>query len=184
MRKDILKLYFVAIVPEGKVFDEILAFKNEMSDRFNSKAALRSPPHITLHMPIKWQEENENKLIAPLSELASRYKPFNVNLQGFGAFQPRVIYVKVEENMVLDALQAAIQKTARSVWHIYPKSTNTRPFNPHVTIGFRDLNKPMFFKAWQEFEQRDYVSTFQVKDICLLKHNGKSWDIFHRSPLH
>ena len=41
--------------------------KQEFANRFNSKAALRSPPHITLHMPFKWKEEKEVKLIDVLS---------------------------------------------------------------------------------------------------------------------
>jgi len=177
------KLYFVALVPGGNVFDEVLALKHEVHERYQSKAALRSPPHITLHMPIQWQEENENKLVISLDDLAGEYKPFPIDLDGFGAFPPRVIYVSVSENQELSKLQAAVQKLARAIWHIYPKSTNTRPFTPHMTFAFRDLKKPMFFKAWQEFEQREYTGQFMAKDICLLKHNGKHWEILHRSPL-
>jgi hypothetical protein len=40
----------------------------------------------------------------------------------------------------------------------------------------------MFFQAWEKFERQDYKEQFLAKDICLLKHNGKSWDVLHRSP--
>ena len=50
-----------------------------------------------------------------------------------------------------------------------------RPFHPHVTIGFRDLKKPMFYAAKKEFERREVSFEFQVKETSLLKHDGKKW---------
>ena len=184
MRKDSLKLYFIAIVPEEPVFSEVKAFKSEFKDRYNSKAALRSPPHITLHMPFKWNEEKEERLIKPLKQLAVEYQPFSLLLNDFGAFPPRVIYVNVDESKELDALQKDVKKLAKTSWHIHPpKGGLDRPFRPHMTIAFRDLKKSSFHEAWPEFKERKYSTTFEVKDICLLKHNGKSWDVLERIPL-
>ena len=183
MKKDNLKLYFVAIVPGKPVYEEVLAFKEEFKERFNSKAALRSPPHITLHMPFQWKEEKEQLLVSSLEDLTNGQTPFDIKVEGFGAFPPRVIYVNVIESNALKAIFQAVQKNARIDWHIYPKSTNSRPFKPHMTIAFRDLKKLEFFKAWEEFENRKYIAQFLAEDICLLKHNGNSWDILHRSTL-
>ena len=58
-----------------------------------------------------------------------------------------------------------------------------RPFRPHMTIAFRDLKKPLFFEAKEEFEQKSLEEQFYVKDICLLKHNGSSWDVYRRYEL-
>ena len=182
MKKDKPKLYFVALVPEGAVFDDVLALKHEVRERFGSRAALRSPPHVTLHMPFQWQEEKEGRLIASLNKLAEGIGPFPITLNGFGAFPPRVIYVQVEASEALSALYRAVQQNARQDWHIYPKNDH-RPFRPHMTIAFRDLQKPAFVTAWAEFQQRQFNATFTARDLCLLKHNGQSWDIRHRSPL-
>jgi len=182
MKRESLRLYFVAIVPEEPVYSEILALKTEIRDRFSSKAALRSPPHITLHMPFQWKEEKEEQLFNSLNELAILHQPFKVTLKDFGAFPPRVIYVQVEENQHLNMLQKEVSRNASIIWHIYPKS-DSRAFTPHMTIAFRDLKKSNFFEAWKEFEGREYQTEFTASDLCLLKHNGKSWDIFHRSPL-
>ena len=182
MRRDSLKLYFVAIVPEEPVYSEGLAFKTEIRDRFNSSAALRSPPHITLHMPFQWQEAKEELLVNSLDKLVILHKPFQVALEDFGAFIPRVIYIHVVESESLNMLQKEVSRNASINWHIYPKP-DSRPFMPHMTIAFRDLKKPKFFEAWQEFERRKYSAEFTVKDLCLLKHNGKTWDVLHRATL-
>ncbi|MEN8248717.1 MAG: RNA 2',3'-cyclic phosphodiesterase [Bacteroidota bacterium] len=182
MKKDNLKLYFIAIVPNEPHFSELKAFKTEFKDRFNSKAALRSPPHITLHMPFKWNEEKEDRLIKTLNMLAEEHSPFDLILNDFGAFPPRVIFVKVGENDQLHKLQKAVQKVAKTSWHIYPKEPQ-RPFRPHMTVAFRDLKKPAFHEAWSQFKDRKYSAQFEVFDICLLKHNGKSWDVLERVQL-
>ena len=179
MKRDSLKLYFVAIVPEEPVYSEVLAFKSEFRDRFNSSAALRSPPHITLHMPFQWQEKKEEQLHGSLDELASRHQPFQLTLGDFGAFPPRVIYIQVKENDALNTIQKEVHRNASAHWHIYPQP-NSRPFIPHMTIAFRDLKKPMFREAWQDFEQRKYSAEITIGDLCLLKHNGKSWEILQK----
>lgn len=182
MKRDSLKLYFVAIVPAEPIYSEILALKTEIRDRFDSKAALRSPPHITLHMPFQWKEEKESQLLDSLNELSILHQPFRLAIEGFGAFHPRVIYVQVEESESLKSLQKEINRNASKFWRIYPKP-NSRPFTPHMTIAFRDLKKPKFFEAWKEFETRKYSAEFMVSDLCLLKHNGKTWDVLHRAAL-
>lgn len=183
MKRENFKLYFIALVPDEPTYSEVRQFKTEIKDQFDSKAALRSPPHITLHMPFQWKEEKEEVLISSLNKLTSSHSSFKVRLDNFGAFPPRVVYVDVIASAPLSKLHLSIQKLARSDWHIYPKTSNSRPFRPHMTIAFRDLKKQVFFDAWKEFEQREYQSGFTASNLCLLKHNGKSWDVFNQSPL-
>jgi 2'-5' RNA ligase len=168
------ELYFIALVPDEPVYSEIWQLKEEIRDRFASKAALRSPPHITLHMPFKWPSKKEALLGSTLQAVAEEQEPFIITLNKFGAFEPRVIYVGVEESAELTGLQKTIATQAAAVWHIYPMSGG-RPFRPHMTIAFRDLKKPKFYEAWQEFKERPYQNTMPVRKICLLKHNGKHW---------
>ena len=182
MKRDSLKLYFVAIVPEEPIYSEVLAYKTEFRDRYNSVAALRSPPHITLYMPFQWKEEKEEQLLSSLNNLASLHQSFKLSLENFGAFPPRVIYINVKESDALNSVQKATHRNAATNWHIYPQP-NSRPFIPHMTIAFRDLKKPLFTQAWQDFEQRKYSREFTVNNLSLLKHNGKTWDVLHQADL-
>lgn len=52
-------LYFLAVIPPEPVFSEVMAFKKEMSERFSSSRALKSPPHITLLPPVQGNEDFE-----------------------------------------------------------------------------------------------------------------------------
>ena len=175
-------LYFIALVPEEPVYSEIWQLKEEMRDRFETKAALRSPPHITLHMPFKWSPEKETVLFETLRSIAHEHKPLNLQLENFEAFEPRVIYINVLENDALKTLQKAIARKAASDWHIY-QLPNSRPFRPHMTIAFRDLKKPKFHQAWSEFSKRQYKNQCNISSISLLKHNGRTWDIHKKFNL-
>jgi len=53
----------------------------------------------------------------------------------------------------------------------------SRPFNPHMSIAHRDLDKNLFPDAWKEFKNKEYQRSFSFKKLSLLKHNGRSWDI-------
>ncbi len=77
------QLYFLAIIPPQPIYDEVMTLKQEVLEKFDSKAALRSPPHITLHMPFKWKEKKEEHLIQKLSEFQFEASSFSLELQNF-----------------------------------------------------------------------------------------------------
>ena len=77
--------YFLAIMPPTEIEQRIYSLKQEVAEKFNSKAALRSPAHITLHMPFLWKEAKEVRLVDKLVQ-ATKLKNFNLLLDGFAAF--------------------------------------------------------------------------------------------------
>ncbi|MBK5277935.1 MAG: 2'-5' RNA ligase family protein, partial [Bacteroidia bacterium] len=60
--------------------------------------------------------------------------------------------------------------------NIFNAQYKDMPFHPHLTLAFRDLKKPMFEKAWEEFKSKEYSESFAAKHFTLLKHNGKVWE--------
>lgn len=144
-----------------------------------SKGALRSPAHITLHMPFKWKKTKEEVLTKSLDKLASSISSFNVTLKDYSCFEPRVIYVDVENNEQLTSLRNEVMSLSKKEWKLdLPK--DLRGFHPHITIGFRDLKKSQFYKAWDQLKEKSFSSSFNAFSINLLKHNGKKWDV-HKS---
>jgi 2'-5' RNA ligase len=165
-------LYFVAIVPPADISGQISAMKKQMRDHFETSHALRSPPHITLHMPFKWKEAKQDQLHQALSLAACEIRSFEVNLEGFGAFEPRVIYVNVTTTQSLEDCQIRVKKAMRSL-NVLNADYKQKAFHPHVTIGFRDLKKSNFYKAWDEYKRRDYSAGFRAQSFVLLKHEHK-----------
>jgi 2'-5' RNA ligase len=169
--------YFIAIVPPSPLLEEIQDIKNEFPDKYQSRAALNSPPHITLHEPFLWNSQNENLLITALSEFVQGRNSFTVELLNFSSFTPRVIYIHVSNNRNLTELQEKLDQHCEVNLNLV-SAEHHRQFRPHLTVAFRDLKKTLFFKAWEEFNRRSFSASFTVNKITLLKHNGKNWEPF------
>ncbi|MEO1049884.1 MAG: 2'-5' RNA ligase family protein [Bacteroidota bacterium] len=170
-------LYFIAIIPPEPINSEILKWKHLFADQFNAKQALKSPPHITLHMPFKYKIEKEEKLIHAISRFANTRTSFLINLENYGAFPPRVIYIRVVLSEPLASLKTGLTRMAKQELNLFNANYKERPFHPHMTLAFRDLKKPKFLEAWPLFEDKVYETSFEATDLVLLKHNGKHWDV-------
>ena len=176
-KKPLLPQYFIAVVPGFPLRDEVTQIKHYMALHFDSRHALRSPSHVTLHMPFRWREDRENLLFKALNCFSSGRQPFNLTLENFGAFAPRVIYIHVRSSGELDQLQKSLVRMARETLKLDNAVYKGRAFNPHITVAFRDLRRPAFAMAWKEFASRKFSGEFAVNAIVLLKHNGKLWEI-------
>ncbi|MEQ8927148.1 MAG: 2'-5' RNA ligase family protein [Fulvivirga sp.] len=175
-------LYFIALLPPEPIYSEVSELKKYMSTEYGSKAGLRSPPHITLHMPFKIKEEKEHDLKASITELAQATNPFTVYLNGFGHFRDRVIYIHIENSDELTLLFHSVNEVMKKVFNVFNSDYKNRGFNPHMTLAFRDLKKQVFHNAWPEFEAKTFVKHFRAESLCLLKHNGESWGVYYKAP--
>ncbi|MFC2126264.1 2'-5' RNA ligase family protein [Bacteroidota bacterium] len=181
--KEKKSLYFIAILPPESVQNEVTELKNYFLRKYEVRQALKSPPHITLHPPFNWPDNNEDKLKESLFKFAAKNVKFNITLNGFGAFKPRVIYIDVLRSQNLEILFEKIEYFLETTWEIDNQLRKGRKFNPHMTIAFRDLTKEQFFQSWPEFKDKQYHRDFMAADISLLRHNGKFWDIIAYAPL-
>lgn len=177
------KQYFIAVVPPPPVYDQAQELKNYFWDHFQSKASLNSPPHITLHMPFRWKEKKEPELFQTLKGFASQFKPFNLCLKNFSCFSPKVIFIDVVKNEALQNLQKELHRFCKRELNLFNADYKEQPFYPHLTLAFRDLKKPNFARAWEEFKDKDYSAEFPVSQIHLLKHNTKVWQVFKEFKL-
>jgi len=178
----IMEMYFIALVAPEDINTQILKWKHLMQERFECNVALRSPAHITLVPPFWMDFRLENELTESLDHLSSNQKNFTIRLKDFSCFRPRVIFVASEKNVNLEELQ-------KNAWDFllsqskFPLKAQSRAFHPHVSIASRDLHKKTFQEAWAIFENKKYEATWIVKNISLLKHNKKNWDVIHTSQL-
>ena len=176
-RPEKLKQYFIALVPPSPLYDDALRLKNYFKEQYNSKASLNSPPHITLHMPFRWKEDKESDLVEALTEFSTGRESFKLQVHNFNAFPPRVIFIDIVSNDKLTKLYKDLHRFCKRELNLFNASYRDQGFHPHMTLAFRDLKKPMFLKAWEEFQERTFAANFTVEKIILLKHNGKVWDI-------
>ena len=168
-------LYYIAVVLPSPLADTVKTLQNRVHTEYHSRAALRSPPHITLQAPIRLVLDQVGVLKQVLTEFASSYSAVSIELDGFGCFPPRVVFVRVIENQALSLIQHDLIKTLTEHQIVGSGEQALRAFRPHVTIAFRDLIQRHFRSLWGEVEHKSFVDRFTAGGITLLRHNGKIW---------
>lgn len=178
-----LQMYFIAIVPPEPIYGQVMNYKKWFAEQHNSKAALKSPPHITLHMPFRIKEEKEALLNDVLQKCGEQQQQFEIELDGFGQFNERTVFIDVEHTDALHGLFKAIMRAMKVNFNIFNADYKNRGYNPHMTLAFRDLKRDEFKRAWPDFKDKNYQQRFTATAFTLLKHNGKSWDEYKKFKL-
>lgn len=171
----VCKRFFVALLPPEEVRVKANEIKGVMRDRYSSKAAFRSPPHVTLIAPFEWPVKDVASLSDALSEFAMTQSPIPMTLNGFAAFAPHVIYINVVKRDRLMMVQPKLLDYLEEQIGLVNKRDHNRAFIPHLTVAFRDLKPSMFRKAWSVFEHQEIHFDFTVPQLTLLVHDGKLW---------
>ncbi len=169
--------YFIAIVPPEPILSNIAAIKTELFENYGSKGALRSPAHITLHMPFSWDDEKEEKLVSNLEAFQFNQK-VEIELKNYDCFEPRVIFISTSENEQLKALQKNLVQHCKKYLQLFNQADDMRGFHPHVTVAFRDLKKPVFYKIWEVYKDKNFNAQFISRHICLMKNINDKWQVY------
>ncbi|MDB9321146.1 2'-5' RNA ligase family protein [Nodularia spumigena CS-588/02] len=169
--------FFIALLPPQHIQDYANEIKQHFADHYASRGAQKSPPHITLQPPFEWSDAHVPQLETAIRDFAHSQQPIPITLNGYAAFPPRVIYINVVKSQELLTLQADLMADVESNLEIVDKTSQTRPFTPHLTVAFRDLTKQNFRLAWPEFVQRSLNFYFTADKLTLLLHDGKRWNI-------
>jgi 2'-5' RNA ligase len=176
-------LYFIAIVPDASRQEQVTRLKQYMAEHYRAAHALKTPPHITIVPPFRYNKDQEAQLIASLDTFAASWRPFSINIDGFGNFPPRVIFLNVQPSDALNLLHQSLQERITARTGIRREDT-ARPFRPHMTIAFRDLKKSAFYRAVRDLGRAEFGFEFFVDSIHLLRHDGERWSVVHTSPMY
>jgi 2'-5' RNA ligase len=168
--------FFIALLPPDSIQDEVRQIQCDFEARYSSKATLKAPPHITLIPPFELSSDRIEALQIELDKFVKTRSHFTINLSGFAAFPPRVIYIDVVPNPVLLNLYADIAATlANNLGIIDPYAF--RPFAPHMTVALRDMTAENLELAWAEFRDRKINFEFEAINLTLLAHDEQKWNV-------
>lgn len=169
-------LFFVAIVIPDPAAREIRSLQQYAATQFSSHAALRLPPHITLVPPFIAGENQTDQVVNALGLVAHVQARFNVDLQGFGYFGKKVIYINVTAEADLGAqasgLIDALQQSG------LPVKTEERLYHPHITVAYKDLKPEFFDRAITYYRETGFARKFEVQGYTLLRKDGGGWKQF------
>ena len=176
-------LYFIAIIPPEPIYSEVKEFQKRFEEKYKSKEAFKRPSHITLIHPFMISEDSEPDVKKFMQNFVAKQTPFELAVDGFGAFGFHTIYVALNEDAQLKKLQKDLSLSFSKKFKVREGSGPSLRFSGHMTIGYKDLLPPMFELAWAEFKNKIYRRKWTLKYICLLKHNFKEWEIIEHAEL-
>ncbi|HLF63111.1 MAG TPA: 2'-5' RNA ligase family protein [Saprospiraceae bacterium] len=168
--------YFVAIVIPEPIASEVCALQEFVAAHYESRAALRSPPHITLVPPFSAEDCQIDHLYKTIRSISNTMQSgVQLALDGFDVFGKRVIFVHVKPNR---ALTDIVDRTSRVLRHNgFAIKEERREYHPHVTIAFKDLKPMMFNQAWSYLSTIKLKHIFTVQSLALLCHRDGRWHI-------
>jgi 2'-5' RNA ligase len=134
-------------------------------------------------MPFRWKEKEEKELEKQLEEFSQSNQQVAIKLDNFSSFPPRVIFINVVMSQELENLQKNLQRYCKRVLNLFNANYKELPFHPHLTVAFRDLKKPNYQRAWEEFQQKNFQAEFIADKVALLKHNGRVWKVHQEFKL-
>lgn len=179
------RIYFIALLPNAEIGKEIIRLKQEFAEKYDARRALRVLPHITMQVPFTASPALEKTLCPALSEFAASMTPFEIRLRGFGGFsftKRKVLYVNVEKNEGIINLHQQLMEFLRKDFG-FSHMLARHGFNPHISLAFRDLSDLEFDMAMQEYGNRPFDASFQVRNLYLLRHTGTDWEVLQKCKL-
>lgn len=169
--------FLIALLPPEDVRVKANEIRGVMRDRYASKAAFFSPPHVTLLAPFEWPIADLPRLAATLKQFAAGQPPVPMTLDGFDVFSPHVIYINVVKSSNIMAIQPELLRYLEETLGLVSDRDRNRAFVPHLTVAFRDLKPAMFRQAWSVFQHQELHFDFTVGQLSLLIYDGKLWTV-------
>lgn len=146
-----------------------------MFENYGCKAADKSPAHITIIPPFRAEDEMATSLSDFVSTFNIGIVPFNIELNGYGQFGERVLFIDVLPNEQLKALE---QEASEEFNAKFPSIIfRTKPdFNPHVTIATRDIPEGKLTEAKNYFEtNHPFEDSFEASAMQVMKLDNGWW---------
>src|SRR5688572_23184058 len=128
--------FFLLVSPPQRVIEDVGSFKGLVLEILgHSYRSLYSTAHLTLRQYYDFHNESE---LYTYSERVAQVKPFEVFIDGFGAFERNgTIYLNVTNTLNLSELS---------------KKISGRAITPHITIA-RGLKSKDFGIVWPQFKE-------------------------------
>ncbi len=154
----------------------------ELCDKFDLCWGLRQSPHITIKAP--FETNTLTPFIDYLESLAEETTPFNIELNGFNYFTPRVIFLDVKENPELKKLHLRILKDLEVKFNVKPGEFEGEKVKFHSTLALQDVTEEKFKEAKEFLKKYKPRFTFKAETLGVFYHLGDAgWVVVRRIRL-
>ena len=154
---------------------KIRNLQKELSILTGSKSCLLEwRPHITVGKALELNKLQLQKLKKELTDFASSQPSFDIELKDYGFMihkivaklfncEPYVIYLNVVANHRL----VAFVKKLDAIMKKYDFNFDIFPYNPHLTLAFKDLDQDGYNKARRYLKNKTFSDIFKISSFSL-----------------
>lgn len=152
--------------------------QSELSEITGSKAAVLSwEPHVTVGDGVEVNEEQLHRLRKELFQLTSAQPTFILKTFRFGTFESRPIgrseastpYVIYLDVAISERLQELVGQLYNVTEHYDKWYTMVKPYTPHITLAFRDLDAVGFQKGLTYIQDKSGELVSKIDHISLVE---------------
>lgn len=169
-------LKLIAILPPKAISDLVKEEQQLIAERWGPQHAMRTPPHLTIIPPLAVNPASFNTIKQIAIDIASSNQPFELQLKGYGAFRPRVIFINPIITGELQSLyrhwRDALEAALPALLDRYPD----RPYHPHLTLAHRDVYADQFTSMWRHYQGKWFDAIFEVNSFWILHHGRSGWE--------
>jgi 2'-5' RNA ligase len=169
------ELFFLGLPIEGDSADSIRAFQREIKELCGAERQLSIPLHITIMPPFRANREFLLSLEDLLFKELTGIGPIEMEMNGFGHFGKKVLFVEIRKNKRLSQFQRLVSELMSEKLG-YTDTYDYLEFHPHITLANRDFDAEDFDTVWPHFSVRSFKSTIEIDSLILYGHVVKTWE--------
>ena len=159
--------YLLIISPDNQTSSSLAQIKKIYCDRYGCINAANLKPHITLVNFIQSQL-TEDIIIHKLKGLGKTYKPFIIELNGFGSFKTHTVFVNVLNKINITTIVKDIRAKFSKLLFFDKKFKPIFVTTPHITIA-RGMTEDQHNHAIREWQNNQFSKSFEANSMILLK---------------
>lgn len=169
----------IAILPPEEYSVFVRQQEVALAKKYNTVQGLLQPPHITIKWP--FSVEKLEPFERYCESLAKEMLPFEIGINGYGFFEPKVIFLKVSQNERLVGLHLKIISELKERYEIGPNAYEGKNQIFHTTLAYEDISEENFYRAKRELEGSAQPKiSFTFDSIGLFRFNGAEWTVHKR----
>ena len=188
--------YFVALIPEKKLYDKISEAKLRIYTEFGHQMYLLDPPHMTLYLG---ETNNIGKVTDIVKKIASEVKSAKIKIVDWLLFEndkvtgKSAFAVKIDNVDELKKIQMKVISEVSKISKISKRYSSVKTFSdaernnlskygfpfvgkiwiPH--FSFCSANKDVFYRIVKEIKLKEFMGTYKINKIEVFRlENDKS----------
>jgi 2'-5' RNA ligase len=166
--------YVVVCVVQGEAGNFNNQMREEVWNKFNAKSS-KLPAHFTIKAPFEYDDPID-ELESILEAFCKREKAQPFELDGYGHFGDRVVYMKVNMSPEAKEMHDRLIDAMRKAPYIAFDKKDGKDKTFHVTVASKRI-QPVFDKVWEYAVSRPCQFECEFNNITIYKWQDNTWQV-------